>query len=289
MEEEEELKELEDQEEKYIKRMESDKKAMDNTESYIQESDHSKINNLSHLKGKKIEPEEHKEESDQYDDTFEELEVDEELLNKMPLPNLDMKQVSSWNPKNQREKDQQLIQNYLKDKEKLSEMDRRVAEQELVLKKYDKEEEVSEDSGVPSKNSTPVGKLNQSKRTPSPVKPVETKVINKKSLEIVRETTFPDRDEGTTSEEDMKVDTYDGRPKFDQKGNIKFEFKDDELPELDTEMLAAIRDQLLLQKMYEQDLENFKKFKSTKAYKKKRSITKAISSHHSYTKSNFLS
>jgi hypothetical protein len=293
MEEENELKELEDEEERYIKRMESDKKAMDNTESFIQESDHSKINNLSHIKDKKEvnKPKEevHKEESDQYDDTFEDLEIDEADYDPKKIPdlNLDMKHVSSsWNPKKQREKDQKLIQNYLKDKKKMNEMDRRVAEQELVLKKFDQEEIVSEDSEIPSKTSSPTGKLDRSKKTPSPHKPVETKVTKKKSLEVVREVTHPDRDEGTTSEDDMKVNTHDPKPKFDEKGNIKFEFRDDELPELNTEMLAAIRDQLLLQKMYEQDLQNFKKFKNTKAYKKKRSVTKVISSHHSYTRSN---
>ena len=56
------------------------------------------------------------------------------------------------------------------------------------------------------------------------------------------------------------------------------------IPELDANMLEKIRDQLLLQKMYEDDLKKFKKFKTTQNRKKKKGLNRKGTSTMKYHK-----
>ena len=71
---------------------------------------------------------------------------------------------------------------------------------------------------------------------------------------------------------DNKNDTFtrDTKQDYISRDTAEFKPKEQELPELDVEMLAAIRDQLLLQKMYENDLEKFKSYKKTTKGKKRK-------------------
>jgi hypothetical protein len=169
-----------------------------------------------------------------------------------------------------------LIEVHLKDKSQLTNDENRIAEQQLMLKKnystyLDKSEnnskqDISIEKEDSRKSSVRKSKDSIKKRSPviekSKVKesPVTYKI--QKKLTMVNEASDP-------SEETYTPRKYnDPEPRFDDRGKAKFEFQDENLPQLDVDTLAKIRDQLLLQKMYENDLQNFKKFKKTKGKKR---------------------
>jgi len=289
-------------EDAYAQKIEKNKHLMENTESFIQESksDISKANKndvSGSEKNKdknivrtfsKMKPQ-NKRINDMVDDSEDVIDItDDEILPSPQKPKLmpmDKKQSSEWNPAKQRDKDKKLIQNYLKDKEMMNENDRRVAEQELTYKKYNNAESLND-----SRTSTPevdsFDKMEKLSKHDSSYRSVHKQPSSK--LEVVKETTIPNREGSTSEDEPIYTQKKDPEPELDERGNLKFEFKESNLPELDSETLALIRDQLLLQKMYENDLQNFKKFKKTKKFKKKRSAARTATSYKSSTQSKFI-
>jgi hypothetical protein len=181
-----------------------------------------------------------------------------------------------------------LVEVHLKDKSKLTTDENRIAEQQLMLKKnystyLDKSGNTSKEDIIAEKEDSWKSSINRSKEVVKKRSPVidnlkakdKSPVMNKskskstiqKKLTMVDEASDP-------SEEAYTPDRYSSRerkdpdPQFDNRGKVRFEFQDENLPQLDVDTLAKIRDQLLLQKMYENDLQNFKKFKKRKGNKR---------------------
>lgn len=310
----------------YVKKLTNDKKLMDNTESFVDDSEISKpkkadiSKDLSdkgklNLKDKQKTPQkemspkkevkksqlpvpvekqqEKSETTDQYEDDFL---PDDYGENFEPMKNDQMKAMSSaWDPRKEKDKMKNRIETYLKDKDKLTKEEQRLAEQELIFNKNQQDESNYSDSKISSKNSSFVDLKEDLKlKRQSP----ETKNSPSKQrfqpLEVIRETSIPQREESQPFQKvysgPRKTGSFgeEPQPKVDEKGNLKMEFQEKELPELDTEILAAIRDQLLLQKMYENDLKNFKKFKNTQKGKKKKSASKVAGKRQSQSRRKLL-
>ena len=301
----------------YVKKITSDKKMMDITESFAEDSEISKPKKADISKDlsekpkpapkdvspkkevKKFQPpapvEKQKEKSettDQYDDDdFLPEDYGEDIE---PIQTNKMKQMSSaWDPRKEKEKMNDRIQTYLKDKEKLTKEEQRLAEQEMIFNKDQQDDSRFSDSKLSSKNSSFVDTREDTKlKRHSPETKLNTSKHRFEPLEVIREDSIPQREESQPFQKVFiakKTGTFreEPEPKVDEKGNLKMEFQEKELPELDTEILAAIRDQLLLQKMYKNDLENFKKFKKTQKGKKKKGASKAAGKRQTHSRRKF--
>lgn len=129
----------------------------------------------------------------------------------------------------------------------MSKEERRLVEQELVFER-DKIDGTTEQDISSHSESLPV-----KKQSPVP--------NFKKKLTVVEESVSPrekDSDSSQRYHSKESVSKVEPVPRVDEKGKMIFEFKENNLPELNIEMLAMIRDQLLLQKMYENDLDTYK-------------------------------
>lgn len=270
----------------YAEKLASARKMMDDTHSFEQDSksdiskvikdsknvskitDRSKLTDRSKVSNKEKAPQPKLNKKYDADDAVEFSDDDEDEIMSddyaekvKEIKSIGNKQVSEeWNPNSEQKFTDKLVELYLKDKSQLTNDEKRLAEQQLMLKKHY--------SGVSKSHYSSSGET-ESLRKPSPVmEKAKSKSNVQKKLTVVRETTDPS-DDVYTPREYSEYKNNDPEPKFDDKGKLKFEFQDQDLPELDVNMLAKIRDQLLLQKMYENDLEKFKKFKKTKGKKGK--------------------
>lgn len=267
-------------EDQYAEKLASARKMMDDTNSFEQDSksdvsrlikdsknvskltDRSKLSNKEKAPqpklNKKYDADDAVEFSDEDDD--DDVMSDDYAEKVKEIKSIGKKQISEeWDPRKEQNFTDKLIELYLKDKSQLTNDEKRLAEQQLMLKKHY--------SGNMTKSFRSSSGETESLKKPSPVME-KTKSKVQKKLTVVREITDPSEDIYTPREytDDRPNDP---EPKFDSKGKLKFDFQDQELPELDVDTLAKIRDQLLLQKMYENDLEKFKKFKKTKGKKGK--------------------
>jgi hypothetical protein len=258
-------------------------------------SDVSKLINKSKISNQEKKPQTKLEKKYDIDDAVEFSDDDDDInsddyADKVnEITNIKNKQVSEeWNPKNEKKFMDKLIELHLKDKSQLTNDENRIAEQQLMLKKN--YSTYLDKSGSPSKHDISAEKenswrssVNRSKEVIKKRSPVIEKikakekspVMNKskskgkiqKKLTMVNEASDPSEETYTPKKYSSKK-RNDPDPQFDDRGKVKFEFQDENLPQLDVDTLAKIRDQLLLQKMYENDLQNFKKFKKTKGKKR---------------------
>lgn len=221
----------------------------------------------------------------QYDEVMDDLEDDdlddeEELIKN--VPELDGKlakiQSKEWNPVDDHKRMKDMVEKYRSNYDDLSKDDKKLVEQELLYHR-----EINDNSFSQS------DRINQSSEKSKASPPLNYK----KKLTVVEE-----ENNHRSSDENIGLDEYkpkptqvvkkDPEPRVNEKGEAVVEFKEKDLPELDIETLAAIRDQLLLQKMYENDLKSFKKFKSTqKQQKGKKRTIKSPKSSKFYIIRNF--
>ena len=192
----------------------------------------------------------------QYDEAFEDLD-DDEFEREVPVMDgkLDKIQSKEWNPIEDNRKMKERINKFRHNYDDLTEEEKKLAEQELVFERNAIDNSFSQsDKHNQSSDKTPIKK--------------ESPPLNyKKKLTVVKEEPILTTEENVTSEEyrpkSNRVIDKDPKPRVNEKGETVYEFKEKDLPELDIETLAVIRDQLLLQKMYENDLKTFKKFKNS--------------------------
>lgn len=203
----------------------------------------------------------------QYDEVMddlddEDLDDEEEFVKKVPTMDDKLAKIQSkdWSPAEDHKRMKDMVDKYRNNYEDLSKDDKRLVEQELLYHR-----EISDHSYSQSE------KVNQSSDKSKASPPLNYK----KKLTVVEEEHHRSSDENLLSDKYIpkttKVIKKDPEPRVNEKGEAIIEFKEKELPELDIETLAAIRDQLLLQKMYENDLKSFKKFKSSQKQPKGKS------------------
>lgn len=170
---------------------------------------------------------------------------------------------------------------YHKDKSRLSLNEIRIVEQQLLFKKKYSEDKISESPphGT-SYNHSIEGKSKGSFRNPSPS---PDKYMPHKKLNDINE-------EFTSTREDPSLKEFSVNQLLPQ--NKRTAFKENisanEIAELDGDMLTKIRDQLLLQKMYEDDLGKFKKFKTKQKVKKRKGKSRQSATIGTYHQGRLL-